>query len=118
MIITKLSSFDMESVAAEMSDNLEEMYEDFEEDGSLSGEEGKASDALNKLNEVCDLLENTKFNYVCEKLEEVIKEIGKEAEANVVFEVTDSDELEDDIQKDIDREEEKHEMPRARWQHD
>ena len=114
MIITKLSQ-EMDDFAVDVSKKLQDVYKDFEDDGSLKEDE-LASKAVEELNEICSMLEGTKFDKICDKILDLIEDITDIAKGSV--EVTDRNELEEDVQKDIERLEESYEMPRARWEHD
>lgn len=105
----------MDSFAQDFREKLEKVYEDFEDDGELT-EDDKVSEAVQKLNETCDLLEGTKFDDICNKITEMISEIADLSEGAISL--NDDEMVEEEVQKDIEREEEKFEKPRARWGHD
>jgi Ca2+-binding EF-hand superfamily protein len=130
MNIIKLSE-EMDSFAQDTLDNLKKIYESFDDDGSLKenkdevenvfkdkNEEEKAQLALDMMKEICDALDETKFKSVCGKLEEAIHDIKSVSEESLVLEVNDDEDLEESVQKDIEKEEEKFEYPRARWEHE
>jgi len=127
MIITKLSDL-KDSFAVEVSNKLNDVYKEFEDTGEIMDkekvedepktEEEKATKAVDKLNETCGLLEGTKFDQMCDLIVKMIEQIGIMADENVSIEVNESDDVEEAVQEKIEKEEEKFEMPRARWGHD